>query len=124
MLQFVVKYADRNQHSSTMPVKNLDVQGRRAFIVPLNLESQNSIYLVPEENSEQASKLDDLYDVMSELRQSADFPIRLSEDQRVPTMLLSGEKSLKFNRDTSPSSIGGTINRPTAVRSPDTVLSP
>jgi len=110
-----------------MPVKNMDVQGRKAFIVPLNLENQNSIYLVPEEGSEHTNKLDDLYDegaMISVTRPSADYPLRLSEEQRVPTMLLSGEKSLKFNRDTSPSSIGATINRPTIARSPEILLSP
>ena len=45
-LQFVVKYANRCRHESTIRHKGIDLQGNQTHIMPLNLTSQNSLYFV------------------------------------------------------------------------------
>lgn len=45
-LQFVVKYANRSRHDSTVRHRDIDLQGSRTHIMPLNLLHQNSLYFV------------------------------------------------------------------------------
>lgn len=48
-LQFVVKYANRSRHESTVRYKGMDLQGSRTHIMPLNLLHQNSLYFIEDQ---------------------------------------------------------------------------
>ena len=45
-LQFVVKYARRSRHESTVRYRNMDLKGSKTHIMPLNLLQQNSLYFI------------------------------------------------------------------------------
>ena len=45
-LQFVVKYARRSRHESTIRYRNMNLQGSKTHIMPLNLVQQNSLYFI------------------------------------------------------------------------------